>query len=52
MNDDAFAWTDLPSSFAGDVKPERTPWLNISAGVWKPRVFLGLLFNAEPPLKI
>jgi hypothetical protein len=22
-----------------------TVWLNISAGVWKPSVFLGLLFN-------
>ena len=24
---------------------DATVWLNISAGVWKPRVFLGLSFN-------
>ena len=31
---------------AGRIQPvDATIWLNISAGVWKPRVFLGLSFN-------
>ena len=32
--------------YAGRIQPvDATVWLNISAGVWKPRVFLGLSFN-------
>ena len=32
--------------FQGRIQPiDATVWLNISAGVWNPRVFLGLSFN-------
>ena len=32
--------------YQGRIQPvDATVWLNISAGVWKPRVFLGLSFN-------
>ena len=32
--------------FAGRIQPvNATVWLNLSAGVWKPSVFLGLSFN-------
>jgi hypothetical protein len=40
-----------PIAVANGCHPRRiqpvnaTDWLNISAGVWKPRVFLGLSFN-------
>lgn len=34
------------ASIRGRIQPvDATIWLNISAGVWKPRVFLGLSFN-------
>ena len=34
------------TGFEGRIQPvDATVWLNISAGVWKPRVFLGLSFN-------
>src|ERR1700704_2340414 len=34
--------------FRGRIQPvDATVWLNISAGVWKPRVFLGLSFNCR-----
>lgn len=32
--------------YVGRIQPvDATVWLNISAGVWKPSVFLGLSFN-------
>src|SRR5882672_1872782 len=34
------------TAFGRRIQPvDATVWLNISAGVWKPRVFLGLSFN-------
>ena len=54
--DFAFLWSlfeaQIMANFAradrirGRIQPvDATIWLNISAGVWKPRVFLGLSFN-------
>jgi len=39
-------WSARNVSFGRRIQPvDATVWLNISAGVWKPRVFLGLSFN-------
>ena len=38
--------TPVNVKFQRRIQPvDATVWLNISAGVWKPRVFLGLSFN-------
>jgi len=46
MQEVGYPASTLNSSSEGRIQPvDATVWLNISAGVWKPRVFLGLWFN-------